>query len=458
MQKEKGENALELENWTFEELKQFVEKFQKENQIEQNKNDEDINKIDNTNKEENNNNIDDKKILINPIKQENKEGFDITTLPGPPTAGEAFQKMINLKSQEKRNIKETINSLLIPLNLDNIIDDSDEEPDPNSPYNKYSEIVHCKTFEESALQKNEDLKIVVKNPKLIKTGLLTSYNQYTIETKSMNFSTERKLADFDWLYKKLTEFYPGKIIGSLPPNYIGLKGSLPQQEFNKKKSDYYDKLKTPETLNNFFSIDGTIKLKLSKKRIDKIENLNEEIKKRSNLFDKVFNCLNTISNNYDSLVKNLNDLSIHFKNLKETYKFNGKISEGFELIKEISLNYSNGFLIERDFIRNELKFFFQYMKKEIEDSIFRFEEFKSTKDSYLAMFNKVNRMNLMFQSTEKETEQLKDLKTLLAFRTESLIVEFESIIERHQMRLAKEIVKIMKNRDEFIKNLMLIYI
>ena len=227
MQKEKGENALELENWTFEELKQFVEKFQKENQIEQNKNDEDINKIDNTNKEENNNNnIDDKKVLINPIKQENKEGFDITTLPGPPTAGEAFQKMINLKSsQEKRNIKETINSLLIPLNLDNIIDDSDEEPDPNSPYNKYSEIVHCKTFEESALQKNEDLKIVVKNPKLIKTGLLTSYNQYTIETKSMNFSTERKLADFDWLYKKLTEFYPGKIIGSLPPNYIGLKGS-----------------------------------------------------------------------------------------------------------------------------------------------------------------------------------------------------------------------------------------
>ena len=55
MQKEKGENALELENWTFEELKQFVEKFQKENQIEQNKNDKDINKIGNINKENNNN-------------------------------------------------------------------------------------------------------------------------------------------------------------------------------------------------------------------------------------------------------------------------------------------------------------------------------------------------------------------------------------------------------------------
>ena len=497
MTKEKGENALELENWTFEELKQFVEKFQKENQIliEQNKNDVDINKIDNNIKNEennnNNNNIDDKKVLINPIKQENKEGFDITTLPGPPTAGEAFQKMINFKSSpEKRNIKEIINELLTPLNLDNIIDDSDEDPDPNSPFDKYSEVVHCKAFEESALQKNEELKITVKNPKLIKTGLLTSYNQYTIETDSMNFSTERKLIDFDWLYKKLTELYPGKIIGSLPPNYIGLKGSsdkkvtylnlyinslagskfirsteifydflsLPQQEFNKKKTDYYDKLKTPETLNNFFTIDGTLKLKLSKKRISKIENLNEEIKKRSNIFDKVFNCLNTISNNYDSLIKNLNDLSTHFKNLRETYKFNGKISKGFDLFKDISLNYSNGFIIERDFIRNELKFFFQYMKKEIEDSIFRFEEFKSTKDSYLAMFNKVNRMNLMFQSTEKETEQMKDLKTLLAFRTESLIEEFESIIERHQMRLAKEIIKTLKNRDEFVKNLLLIYI
>ena len=40
--------------------------------------------------------------------------------------------MINLKSQEKKNIKETINNLLIPLNLDNIIDDSDEEPIPHS--------------------------------------------------------------------------------------------------------------------------------------------------------------------------------------------------------------------------------------------------------------------------------------------------------------------------------------
>ena len=494
MTKEKGENALELENWTFEELKQFVEKFQKENQIlnEQNKNnDVDINKIDNNIKnEENNNNIDDKKVLINPIKQENKEGFDITTLPGPPTAGEAFQKMINLKSKEKRNVKETINELLTPLNLDNIIDDSDEEPDPNSPFDKYNEVVHCKAFAESALQKNEELKITVKNPKLIKTGLLTSYNQYTIETESMNFSTERKLVDFDWLYKKLTELYPGKIIGSLPPNYFGMKGSsdkkitylnlyinslggskfirsteifydflsLPQQEFNKKKTDYYDKLKTPETLNNFFTIDGTLKLRLSKKRISKIENLNEEIKKRSNIFDKVFNCLNTISNNYDSLMKNLNDLSTHFKSLSDAYKFNGKISEGFDLFRDISLNYSSGFAMERDFLRNELKFFFQYMKKEIEDSIFRFEEFKSTKESYLAVFNKVNRLKLMFLPTEKETEQMKDLKTLLAFRTESLIEEFENIIERHQRRLAKEIVKTLKNRDEFVKNLLLINI
>jgi uncharacterized phage infection (PIP) family protein YhgE len=284
--------------------------------------------------------------------------------------------------------------------------------------------------------------------------------------------------------------YPGKIIGSLPPNYFGMKGSsdkkvtylnlyinslggskfirsteifydflsLPQQEFNKKKTDYYDKLKTPETLNNFFTIDGTLKLRLSKKRISKIENLNEEIKKRSNIFDKVFNCLNTISNNYDSLMKNLNDLSTHFKNLSDAYKFNGKISEGFDLFRDISLNYSSGFAMERDFLRNELKFFFQYMKKEIEDSIFRFEEFKSTKESYLAVFNKVNRLKLMFLPTEKETEQMKDLKTLLAFRTESLIEEFENIIERHQRRLAKEIVKTLRNRDEFVKNLMLINI
>ena len=36
----------------------------------------------------------------------------------------------------------------------------------------------------------------------------------------MNFSTERKLADFDWLYKKLTEFY------------IGLKGSSDKKVLN----------------------------------------------------------------------------------------------------------------------------------------------------------------------------------------------------------------------------------
>ena len=494
MIKEKGENALQLENWKFEELKTFVEKFQKDNSIVDEKNiktDEDINKIDNKENNENSENKENKEndinnnknVLVNPIKDDNNEAIEITPFV-PPTAGEAFKKMIEQKKIEKINVKEVIDELLIPINLDNLIDDSDEEPDQTSPYNKYSEIVHCKSFEESELQKNEDLKIVVKNPKLIKTGILTSYNQYTIETKSMNFSTERKLIDFDWLYKKLTEFYPGKIIGSLPPNYIGLKGSsdkkimylnlyinslagskfirstpifydflsLPQQEFNKKKTDVYDKLKTPDTLNNFYTMDGTLKLKLSKKRISKIENLNEEIKKRVNAIDKVFNCLNTISNNFDTLIKNLNDLSLHFKNLKETYKFNGTISKGFELFKEFSLNWSNGFVLNRDYIRNDLKFFFQYMKKEIEDSIFKFEEFKSTKESYLNMFNKVNRLTLMYQSTEKESEQLKDLKTLLAFRTESLIVEFETLIERHQVRLANQIKKTLKNREEFVKN------
>jgi uncharacterized phage infection (PIP) family protein YhgE len=230
---------------------------------------------------------------------------------------------------------------------------------------------------------------------------------------------------------------------------------LPQQEFNKKKTDVYDKLKTPDTLNNFYTMDGILKLKLSKKRISKIENLNEEIKKRANAIDKVFNCLNTISNNFDTLIKNLNDLSSHFKNLKETYKFNGTISKGFELFKEFALNWSNGFVLHRDYIRNDLKFFFQYMKKEIEDSIFKFEEFKSTKESYLNMFNKVNRLTLMYQSTEKESEQLKDLKTLLAFRTESLIVEFETLIERHQVRLANQIKTSLKNREEFVKNCML---
>ena len=274
--------------------------------------------------------------------------------------------------------------------------------------------------------------------------------------------------------KKLIELYPGKIISNFPQiskenlkkkliylnlfinslaenNFVRQTQifydflSLNEKDFKKKKNDVYDKLKTPEKIFHFFSEDGKITLKFSKENVNKINNINNDINKKTNAFEKIHNCLNNLNKNFDDLIKNFNDLKNCFKNLENV--FDDEIKKGFEILENFAQKFSNGFEYEKNFFKNDLKYFFQFMKKEISDVNKIYDEFKITKEIYVEQFNKNNK-----NSTEKEKKELLDLKTLFAFRCESLISEYEKLKERHKIRLGKKIIKCIKNNQILLEN------
>ena len=79
----------------------------------------------------------------------------------------------------------------------------------------------------------KDLRITVSNPVLKKDGFFSfSYYQYTITTPDLNQIVERNISDFNWLYDKMKEIYPGLIVSSVPERNITIKD-------NSKKKLYY---------------------------------------------------------------------------------------------------------------------------------------------------------------------------------------------------------------------------
>ena len=68
-----------------------------------------------------------------------------------------------------------------------------------------SKKIECKKLLKTKLNNIENLKIIIKNPKSIETGILSSnYVNYDIETVLMKWSVQRRFSDFEWLNNTLT--------------------------------------------------------------------------------------------------------------------------------------------------------------------------------------------------------------------------------------------------------------
>ena len=151
----------------------------------------------------------------------------------------------------------------------------------------------------------------------------------------MDFKTEGKISDLELLNKKLIEHYPGKIFSNFP-------------QISKENL---------------------------KKKINLFEFIYKFISRWKNSFEKLHNCLNNLNNNFEELIKNFKNC---FKNLQNV--FNDEIKKDFEIFENFSNDFANGFEYEKNFFKNDLKYFFQFMKKEISNVSKIYEEFKITKE------------------------------------------------------------------------------
>ena len=285
----RGEEGLNLENWTFSDLQQVVSQFklefaqyqqQQQQQVEQPEQNETQN--------EDNNNLNNQNV----VEGHEQQGTYDTVQENSAQACKP-----------------------VPINSSS----SKESKFPNDPFEEYEEVIKTEKLESNDITEKNDLYVTVSNPVKVKDGFFSSsYFNYTVKTSPVGYSVVRKLSDFTFLYETLPIINPGVFNPILPHFEFGLKDdapkkmlyiqnylnslienkffrtlpivfefiTLPQDKWNKLRLEKYSKLK-PTSLNKMPTLEGEIHINISKSEDNKGIKIKDEINKKTEAYDEL---------------------------------------------------------------------------------------------------------------------------------------------------------------------------
>ena len=85
-------------------------------------------------------------------------------------------------------------------------------------------------------------------------------------------------------------------------------------------------------------------------------------------------------------VKLYKDVGVQFKALETSYKNDGILDKQFSKLEEIMNKWSEGFTHQHEFFRDEIKYYFKFMQREIKETEKLFNCFKTSKDNYINQY------------------------------------------------------------------------
>lgn len=357
-----------------------------------------------------------------------------------------------------------------------------EDRDYNSPFDQKFLNIIAKKLEENNLTKKDNLFIEVSNPVVIKTGVFSrAYVQYTLSTKDLSTKVDRKLSDFEWLYNRLSFMYPKRITSVLPPSHMNLKDdsdkkikylslfinslssnifirttpifkdfiTLSQNDFNAKKATIYDKMERPKKINDEYTLTGEFNVEISKKKDFKAMGIKDEIQQKDQLFEKLTNSINVLMAGFENMIKYYKDVGVQFKALVTAYKNDGTLDKQFSKLEELMNKWSEGISHQNDFFRDEIKYYFKFMQKEIKETDKLYNCFKVSRDNYISQYNKAKKA---VKNKNKEEELSDKYRNEYAFNLYMVLKEYDDLHKRQQTRMKKHFIKIAKDKDTFAKD------
>ena len=354
------ENGDDMNNWTYEELKQCVEKFiESEKQKEENnlkKKDKDSKNNSEKSSELSN------KDNLNKNKNEIKEG-ELDT-----------HSMIN------KDIKE---------NEDHIFEKKIHE-------------LTCKTLEKNILN-NKELKVTIKNPKTNEKTLLTSsYVNYEVFTEPSCWSVRRRFSDFSLLRQILRKYYPRMVIPPLPEKKSGNKrfkqefidrrmkflqifinDIIKNEEFRANEAlpvflnfnDHNQFEKKMKELNNYIppsnfdevkTLTGKLNVLDNDYDVDKyLTNINNYCKSQKQIFNKLNINLKSYCRHISSACQNLEEISKSFEemhNLNLEIEIKEEIPKTYNILSYFFKEWKQIMSKENEIIHSKIKGFFKLQR------------------------------------------------------------------------------------------------
>ena len=385
----KGEEGVDLSNWSLDELKNVVQEYITANPLTQTQNINNINNIDNQpNNEINQNNIQANQILIQNMNTMNNMNNinNMNLAPGlnpypnmynmnlDPNVVSllANQNLNNInQNQEISNISDINNNIQqsLPLNFPQFSGENGAITSQGELIDIYgiinSDNILCSLSEKTELSKYENIKIeIALGEKKPGSFFSKAYQTYVISLPKLNLKVNRRYSDFEWLRQILVTRYPSCVIPPIPKkNKLGgdrfneeflLKRTRTLEKFlnllvedpNIKSSQiFYDfvsveeakfneikkqhnSMKLPQCLKEYKSLDGKLDIKVDDSREIYYQNMKDHMEINQELLTKLNKQIKLLYNELNIVISRLDEIT---KNCEELFSNSVKYSENDDL-------------------------------------------------------------------------------------------------------------------------------
>ena len=433
------EESIDLNNWSIQEIVNVVESFK-----------ESLRKTD---EEENQNEQPPSPVAEQIYNEEMPQNNDIP-----------FKTGVNIHTEISRNTMQTLeNQINNPVN--------------NDPFENYQKVIPCQKLEKNELTYREDLYVTITEPVKINPGFFSfSYFQYTIKTYPLNYCVLRKVSDFSFLNQKLPLIHPAMYTPSLPHFAYGLKDdspkkilyiqnymnllienrffrtlpivydflTLPQPDWNKKIKSKYNKINEAMGFDSMPNLEGKYLIKITKADEEKANKIKAEINLKNEALVNLNSTLDELLAIIDKVSLCFKNVGLSFEQLQKRNNKNKVLNKGYENLSNLFKSWSKDYLTEKEFIRDEIKYYFKFINKEYTTFLKYFENYRMAHDHYKKTFERLKKAK---NPSKEDIIELNDLKKYYGFELIQINDEYSNLEERLGKRLKKQFTKYYQNKD-----------
>ena len=478
----KGEEKVDLEYWTMEELSKAVESFKNSKIL---KVEEEQAEKDNENEMEEEDNKDSNK------KEDKKQKFKFlkNILKRRQSSVDQSRKTLNYKlekndkdNDEKNKSKKDLIKVVESKNSDNIrkiyteqnIIERDDIPSDGDVDNENEDdnIIKCKKLDKNELTDNNELVVVISSSTTIKKNKFLKTTLFKIETNPVGFKATRYLNDFEYLYEKIhlinpkifnpilslekkdftgnvyiLNYYINTLIKSayfrsLPIVYDFL--TLPFEDWEQIKAQKYDKIKELCPIKKIQNLEGYFNLEIKNFNEEKYLKIKNNINSRAEAFNKFNNSINELINMMEKISTIILNLSESLCDLKNKHMDN-KISMNYLAHLEIMMKeWGEGYITQRNYLNDFLKYIFKYMDKENNAFLKYYDNLKKDYDD---LKSKMDKMKKYTNLSEKDKKILKHITKESVLDKINIYEEYLTLNEIQGERLEKLLIKFGANKE-----------
>ena len=379
----KGDEGINLGNWSLEELKSVVQEYisnnplnnkqEAENNINQGNNTIPNNLVQNPILTQNINNINN----LNNIDTNSPPGLNPYQYPNILlNNGMMNNNMININNINNMNLDPNLLNSNLTNNInsgnvflpkdenDNLINSQGEQTDIYGITN--TETIYCLFSEKNELAKHDNVKIeIALGEKKPGTFFSKAYQTYIITVPKLNLKVSRRYSDFEWLRQILVYIFSSSVIPPIPKkNKLGgdrfneeflekrtrtlekflnllledpnIKSSqlfyefLSIEELNKfyDMKKHYNHYKLPQTLKEYKTLNGQLDIKVDDSREIFYQNIKDQTEINQELLSKLNKQFKLLNNEMNMVVLRLEEIS---KTCEELFLHSVKYNENDDI-------------------------------------------------------------------------------------------------------------------------------